>query len=270
MNNSTSSNLIKEYRCQDLRGRFGSMDDIDDRQRRVPGFDQDVASTIKIACIGCGGLGGHFSQGATKKGYGSITLFDGDDAEPSNLNRQIFTPPDIGKNKAECGGRIISEAGYLGTRIFSVPYYFQAAVDHGLVSRFDVVHCGVDNSETRTFVSPYLRDIPVIFTAVSEDAGHGHVIVQEPGKACLGCILPQEFEPNTAVSREDGACPKDPAIIDVVAVVAMVALYALDSLFMDRPRNWNFKQIALHGQFPEINANVQRRQDCPVCGKWKT
>lgn len=57
----------------------------------------------------------------------------------------------------------------------------------------------------------------------------------------------------------------DPAVVDVLGVVAMLALYAVDSLVMARPRHWNFKQVALHGAFPDISAQVPKRRDCPVC-----
>lgn len=262
----SSSKSIREFQCQDLRGRFSSFEDIIDRQERIPGFSQEALANQTVAVVGIGGLGGEFVRGAVKKGVGTLIAYDGDDVEPSNLNRQFFFPRDVGKNKAVCGARNASRVGFMGTRLTGVPYFFQAAVDRGLVEPCDVVICGVDNDETRAFVARHYLDKPVIFAAVSKDAGHCHIAVQEPGKACFGCFVPQALEAETAVDREEGACPKDPAVIDVVGLVAMLALYALDSLVMARPRNWNFKQIALHGMFPEINAVVPRREDCPVCG----
>jgi adenylyltransferase/sulfurtransferase len=218
-----------------------------------------------VAVIGAGGLGGTFVWGAVKKGIGEITIYDGDDVAVSNLNRQFFTPRDLGKNKALRLGRNASRAGFMGTRLLAVPHFFQAALELGLAPPCDVVFCGPDNDPTRIFVARHFLNTPVIFAAVSRDAGHGYVAVQEPGQACFACFRPQALQPETAVRRTEGACPVDPAVVDVLGVVAMVSLYCLDSLFMNRPRHWNFKQVALHGAFPDISAQVPRRPDCPLC-----
>lgn len=47
--------------------------------------------------------------------------------------------------------------------------------------RCDAAICGVDNNPARIAASRYFRGlkIPVIFTAVSADADHGYVFVQE-------------------------------------------------------------------------------------------
>ena len=217
--------------------------------------------------IGAGGLGGEFVRAAVKKGIGKLAIYDGDEVSLSNLNRQFFTPGDVGKNKAVCLARNASRAGYMGTELVGVPDYFQAAVDRGVEQPCDIAFCGVDNDETRIYVAQRYLDRPVIFTAVSEDAGHGYVAVQEPGKACFGCMRPQALEPETAITKEEGRCPVSPAVIDVLTVVAGLAVYALDTLVMERPRKWNFKQIALHGLMPEINATVANRTDCRLCGR---
>jgi len=262
----TASNSIKRYHCVDLRVRADGIDGVDDRQKRVPGFSQQALAGATVAVIGAGGLGSGFAWGAVKKGVGHLVIYDGDVVALSNLNRQLYSPRDLGKNKAHRLARNASKAGYLGTRLTAVPYFFQAAVQRGLEVPCDIVFCGVDNDETRVYVAQQYLDRPVVFTAVSDDAGHGYAAVQEPGKACFGCFRPQALSADTAVAAGEGACPADPAVIDVVSLVAMLALYALDSLIMARPRAWNFKQIALHGLFPDVSTVVARRPDCPLCG----
>ena len=263
---SLKSDSVREYRCRDLRQRRELSERVDDRQKRIPGFSQEALDGLTVGVIGAGGLGGVFVRGAVKKGIGTLVIYDGDTVEWSNLNRQFFTPRDRGKNKAIRLARNASRAGYMGTRLVAVPYFFQAAVERGLDMPCDIVFCGVDNDETRVFVARHYLDRPVVFTAVGRDAGHGYAAVQEPGKACFACFRPQALESKTAVAKEDGECPVDPAVIDVLGVVGMLALYAVDSLRMARPRRWNFKHIALHGMFPEVNVFVQRRQDCLLCG----
>lgn len=239
---------------------------MDDRQKRVPGFDQAALDRLALAVIGAGGLGGLFVFGAVKKGVGALVIYDGDDVRMSNLNRQLFTPRDLGRNKAVCLARNASRMGFMGTTLTGIPFFFQAAVERRLEQPCDLVFCGVDNDETRAYVARRYRDRPVVFAAVSEDAGHGYVAVQQPGGACFGCFNSRAVNPGAVPEAEGGRCPEVPAVFDVLSVVAGLSLYAVDSLVMDRPRLWNFKQVALHGMAPEINAWVERRVACPLCG----
>ena len=161
---------------------------MDDRQRHVPGFSQEALTNLTIGVIGAGGLGGEFVRGAAKKGIGKLIIYDGDEVALSNLNRQFFTPRDLHRNKAVRLARNASRIGYMGTQLQAVPYFFQAAAERELVQPCQVVFCGVDNDNTRVFAARYYIDRPVIFAAVSRDAGHGYAAVQEPGKACFACF----------------------------------------------------------------------------------
>src|SRR5690242_38674 len=72
----------------------------EDRQRRIPGFDQQVFSRSHVLCIGAGGLISHIAPTLVRKGIGALTILDDDLVEVNNLNRQRFYPKDIGRNKA--------------------------------------------------------------------------------------------------------------------------------------------------------------------------
>ena len=64
-------------------------------------WDQDYLKEKHILLIGCGGLAHAALPYLLSSGIGKATLFDGDLVESSNLNRQhLFTPNDLGKNKA--------------------------------------------------------------------------------------------------------------------------------------------------------------------------
>ena len=62
----------------------------EDRQRKIPGFDQDLFSRSHVLCIGAGGITSQIAPTLVRKGIGRITLLDDDVVEPSNLNRQRF------------------------------------------------------------------------------------------------------------------------------------------------------------------------------------
>jgi len=197
-----------------------------------------------------------------RKGIGKLNIFDEDTVELSNLNRQKFYKKDLYKYKAVQLARNLSQEGIIATQINGYPFTFQDAIalNESDLS-CDVVVCGVDNNQTRVFVSEfyYKLGIPVVFTAVNELGNAGYVFVQEKGKACFGC-----FRPN-AINDEKMPCPGSPAIKDILKVVGGVVLYAVDSLFMDRLRVWNYKEIFLDGTIPEFCATINRKKDCKLC-----
>ena len=81
--------------------------------------------------------------------------------------------------------------------------------------------------------------IPVIFTAVSANADHGYVFVQESGGPCFGCLFPD------AIDSRCYPCPATPAIVDILQAIGALAVYAVDTCLMQRPRNWNYRRLYL-------------------------
>lgn len=235
---------------------------VTDRQERVPGFKQAALCNSIITMIGAGGLGGEIAGGLIRKGLGVIKIFDGDIVQVSNLNRQDFYEEDLYKNKALCLAKNASHNATKASVIYGFPYMFQEAVENDVDVSCDAAISGVDNNPARTFAAKhYLKTRPVIFTAVSNDANHGYVFIQEPGKACFGCLFPK------AVNDETTPCPNTPAVKDILKVVSGVVLYAVDTLFMERKRNWNYREIYLAGFVPDSSRNVERLGNCPICGR---
>jgi len=233
---------------------------VTERQELVYGVTQEALAASTLIIIGAGGIGGELGVSESRKGVGNLAIFDHDLVELTNLNRQRFFEEDLYKNKAECLGRNLTREAVSGCVITTYPVRFQEAVDAGLQISGNVVICGVDNNEARIAASRYFLDTaPVVFIAVSEDADHGYVFVQEPRKACYGCLFPEAV--NDATQH-----PCSPAIIDILKVVAGIASYAIDTLIMNRKRNWNYKEVFLSGIVPERNTWVEKREGCPICG----
>lgn len=212
--------------------------------------------------VGAGGLGAEIGEGLVRKGVGWIMILDDDTVELSNLNRQKFYRRDLYKNKATSLARNLRDEGAMGTVLMPYEMRFQDALKRGVDLPCDLVICGVDNNPTRTEVARYCykRDIPAIFTAVSLEADHGYVMVQEPGEACWGCALPY------AARDQEEPCPGSPAVKDVLKLMGALVIYAVDSLFMDRPRRWNYREIYLpDGEFDQASV-VKKKNKCPICG----
>ena len=74
------------------------------------------------------------------------------------------------------------------------------------------------------------RQIPVIFAAVSRDADHRYVFVQDKVGPCIGCLFPD------SLNDDRYPRPGTPAIADVLQVVGSFAVYAVDTLVLTRAR----------------------------------
>jgi len=115
----TCSNLPKSRSFRSLAIPNGPSpgDSVVVRHVGIPGFDQSIFSQSKITLVGAGGINSENGEGFVRKGIAEMDIFDGDDVDLSNLNRQRFTQHDVGKNKA------ISLAGNLTASIMTKHEY---------------------------------------------------------------------------------------------------------------------------------------------------
>jgi molybdopterin/thiamine biosynthesis adenylyltransferase len=235
----------------------------DDRQRKIPGFSQEVFSNSRVLLIGAGGLASPIALTLARKGIGGLGLVDSDIVEVSNLSRQRFFEKDIGNNKAVALAENLALECIAETDIWGIPLRFEEAVVVGADLSCDVAVCGVDNNPARVAASSYFRrlGIPVVLTAVSGDGDHGYVFVQEKHGACIGCLYPDMADDNRY------PCPGTPAIADILLAVGSLAVYAIDSLLMSRPRDWNYRRISLSGNNFDGATRIPKRPGCPMCSE---
>jgi molybdopterin/thiamine biosynthesis adenylyltransferase len=233
---------------------------VTDRQELVPGFDQQALSSARGVLIGAGGINSEVGEGLVRKGIGRLDIFDADLIELSNLNRQHFFKRDIGKPKGLRLAHNLANHATCGTVLTGYALSFQDALAAGIDVRGSFIVCGVDNNATRLAVAEhfYTIGIPVIFLAVDLHAEQGYAFVQEAGKACFRCVFPK------ATGKERTPC-RAAASKDILKVVAGLALYAIDSLLMDRKRNWNYRHVCLAGFEPSFERWIERRRDCELC-----
>jgi molybdopterin/thiamine biosynthesis adenylyltransferase len=232
-----------------------------DRQRRIPGFDQAAISKASVVCIGAGGIGSQIAPTLARKGIGRITLFDDDLVEPSNLNRQRFYIKDVGVNKALALARNLQPECIVATEIRGCPFRLEEAIASGVDLACDVVICGVDNNPARVAASRYFRskNIPVIFTAVSRDADHGYVFIEESDGPCIACLFPD------MVNDDRYPCPGTPAIADILQAVGALVVYAVDTLLTTRPRTWNYRRLGLSDPGLDGGSMIAEREGCSLC-----
>lgn len=232
------------------------------RQELIAGFNQASLTMSDGISIGAGGIGGEVCEGLCRKAVGRLRIFDHDVVEHTNLNRQHFFATDIGKNKACCLARNLAPHCHGGTILEGYPMSFEDAVALGMDMSATFVVCGVDNSEARVAASKHYRRLstPVIFIAVDLLAECGHVFVQggNPRTPCFGCAFPKSL-----VARKAPCFV--PSSKDILKVTAGLGLYAIDSLLMDRKRNWNYRRVHLAGYAPDVLMNIEQNPKCPIC-----
>jgi molybdopterin/thiamine biosynthesis adenylyltransferase len=232
----------------------------EDRQKLIPGWDQEAYSKASLVCIGAGGIISHIAPALCRKGIGKIVLLDRDIVEVSNLNRQRFYPKDIGKNKALALAENLLPECITATEICGYALNLEDAIERRIDLDCDVAICGVDNNPARVAASRFFRlaGIPVIFAAVSRDGDHGYVFVQEKRGACIGCVFPDMADDDRY------PCPGTPAIADVLQLMGSVAGYAIDSLMTSRQRSWNYRRFSLAGTVGDGAGFIADRGSCQV------
>ena len=180
-----------------------------------------------------------------------------------NNTRQLYLRDDVGENKALSLGGHLSEEGLFPCAITAYPYRFEEMLEKGYdFEDYDTILFLPDNNPTRVKGSIYGLEhaIPIIHGATSRDGNDGRCIIQEPGGACFGCIVPNEID-------DDSYPCHLPGIIDVTQVVAGLVVYAVDTVLSDRPRAWNYKKIFLTGGAPDECELVERDPGCALCGQ---
>jgi molybdopterin/thiamine biosynthesis adenylyltransferase len=242
-----------------LRGKL--VPGADDRQKKIFGFDQERFSKSRVLCIGAGGINSQIAPTLVRKGIGRITLLDDDVVEPSNLNRQRFYAKDVGEKKAVALARNLQAECIVATEIRGCPLRLEEVIGRNIDLGCDVAICGVDNNPARVAASWFFRQnhIPVIFTAVSRDADHGYVFVQDTDGPCVACMFPD------MVNDDRFPCPGTPAIADILQAMGALAVYAVDTVLMDRPRTWNCRRLSLSDPGLDGGSMITQREACELC-----
>jgi molybdopterin/thiamine biosynthesis adenylyltransferase len=214
-----------------------------------------------VLCIGAGGLVSHIAPTLVRKGIGAITFVDDDVVEASNLNRQRFYPSDLGRNKAIALAENLQRECIAATRLTGHAMSFEDAIHRQMDLDCDVAVCGVDNNPTRVLAGRHFRQrgIPVVFTAVSADADHGYVFVQDLTGPCFGCVFPD------AIDSKTYPCPGTPAVADILQIVGGLSVYAIDTCVMSRPRHWNYRDVYLSDGAWGNASRLGTRTGCRLC-----
>ncbi|TFD66462.1 ThiF family adenylyltransferase [Cryobacterium ruanii] len=141
------------------------------RQRRLPQLNelgQRRLANARVLVLGAGGLGSPALLYLAAAGVGTIGIVDGDDVEPSNLQRQIIHgQADVGRPKVDSAAERIAEIAP-ETTVVRHTERLVAANAAEIIDGYDVVIDGTDNFPTRFLVNDTCArlGLPLVWASV--------------------------------------------------------------------------------------------------------
>jgi len=155
---------------------------------------QEKLAKARVAIAGCGGLGSIASHYLAMAGAGSIRLIDYDDVSMSNLNRQFFSPSEIGKPKAACLKKRLLKFNS-GVKIESCQARITRKNCSQLIKDCDLVLDCLDNLESRLVLSDACESLgkPLVHGSVQGLSGQQATFL--PGSGYLRKLLAGKTQP---------------------------------------------------------------------------
>ncbi|TFD86078.1 ThiF family adenylyltransferase [Cryobacterium serini] len=141
------------------------------RQRRLPQLNelgQRRLANARVLVLGAGGLGSPALLYLAAAGVGTIGIVDGDDVEPSNLQRQIVHgQADVGRPKVDSAAERIAEIAP-ETTVVRHSERLVASNAAEIIGGYDIVIDGTDNFPTRFLVNDTCArlGLPLVWASV--------------------------------------------------------------------------------------------------------
>ncbi len=210
--------------------------------------DQLKLFSSKVAVVGCGGLGGYIIEQLARLGVGELLLIDPDCFEDHNLNRQLYSSPEvIGQAKAAVAARRVQEINP-AVRATPIQQRLSSANGRELLSGCQVVADAVDNLTARRELAEICAslNIPLVHGAIA--GWYGQVCTIYPGDPALEKIY-GSCRGNRGIEQELGNPSFTPAMIASleVAEICKVLLGKAELL-----RNRKLTIDLLHMEIEEV------------------
>jgi sulfur-carrier protein adenylyltransferase/sulfurtransferase len=149
---------------------------------------QEKLKNSHVLIIGAGGLGNALLPVLAASGIGTLSIYDGDTIEKSNLSRQmLYTENDLGLPKVEvCKHKIHQLNRFVEVKAYNHHFRYQIDKDE----KPDMIVDGSDSLETKFQTSEFCfdRKLPCIIGSVSIEQQHIHYF-KDSGKSCYRCIF---------------------------------------------------------------------------------
>ncbi len=177
----------------EVLGQESINDDVFDRQKRIPGWDQAKIAKAKVMVIGAGATGNEVVKNLTLTGLGKIFLIDYDMIEKSNLNRCVLFTLKGAKENSFKVDAVKEACECLNPETEIVTYKNKLSeIDKDLYKQCDVVCSCLDNVEARLEANnyAYYYGVPFIDSGIDQFYGSVQAVYPKVSEAaCLQCSI---------------------------------------------------------------------------------
>ena len=223
---------------------------------------QEKLKNATVTIVGLGGLGTVVASQLAKVGVGKIRLIDADKVEDINLSAQLLHwDEDVGKLKVESVKAKIEKMNPF-IEVEAIPQMLSEENAEELLKGSDVVVDATDNMIARGIINKTCVKLGIPFVHAGILGFRGQVMTIIPGEGpCLACIF-SDF------SRGPRGCP---VVGAAVSVLASIQALEVIKLITGIGKPLVGRLLLFDGYTNECDIiEVNRRDDCPVCGKIKT
>lgn len=235
------------------------------RQIMLPQVDiegQEKLLNARILIIGAGGLGSPAAMYLAAAGVGSITLYDDDQVDLSNLQRQIaHYTSDIGTDKVISTQQTLNNINP-ETKVIAVKQRISGETLGKAVNDADVVLDCSDNFSTRFAINSACVKYKTALVSGAAIRFEGQVSVFTPGhnnSPCYNCLYTENGE-------ELQNCATNGVIAPITGIIGSIQALEAIKLIMHIGETLTGRLLLLDGLSMQWNEmKLRKNKNCPSC-----
>lgn len=239
------------------------------RQIMLPQVDiegQEQLLNARILIIGAGGLGSPAAMYLAAAGVGSITLYDDDQVDLSNLQRQIaHYTNDIGTDKVISTQQTLNNINP-DIKVLAIKQRLEGLALESAVSDADVVLDCSDNFSTRFAINSACVKHKTPLVSGAAIRFEGQVSVFTPGhnnSPCYNCLYAESGE-------ELQNCATNGVIAPITGIIGSIQAMEALKLIMNIGETLTGRLLLLDGLSMQWNEmKLRKNSNCPTCGSKK-
>ncbi|MBM4208646.1 MAG: molybdopterin-synthase adenylyltransferase MoeB [Gammaproteobacteria bacterium] len=236
------------------------------RQIMLPQCDiagQEKLLAARVLIIGTGGLGSPAAMYLAAAGVGQLTLYDNDQVELSNLQRQIaHHTVDIGLNKAISTQATLKQLNP-EVKVTAVAKRLQGELLMKEVKQADIVLDCSDNFATRFAINHACVEQKTPLVSGAAIRFEGQISVFTPGinnSPCYNCLY-QNTE-----GEEQQNCAANGVIAPITGLVGSLQALEAIKLMINAGTTLTGRLLLIDGLSMTIRSmNFKKNPDCPTC-----
>lgn len=234
------------------------------RQIMLPQVDiagQELLLDARILIIGAGGLGSPAALYLAAAGIGTLTIYDDDQVDLSNLQRQIaHYTDDIGTDKVISTRQTLNKINP-DTHVIAVNQRLQGGQLEKEVLKADVVLDCSDNFSTRFAINQACvkHKKPLVSGAAIRFEGQVSVFAANNDSPCYNCLYAENGE-------ELQNCATNGVISPVTGIIGSIQAIEAMKLIMNIGETLSGRLLLLDGLSMQWNEmKLRKNLQCPTC-----